>query len=102
MKWDKIHKLKLTSEEWVWVNTFLGLLSVCYHYIYILKLNILQHADNAQQAFSSDNVPTLHRAIPALETLYRAWFSWADHSKFSHSPSPSMPHARRLMTIVIR
>jgi hypothetical protein len=28
-KHDKIHELKLMSEEWVWVNTFLGLLSVC-------------------------------------------------------------------------
>jgi len=28
-KRDKIRELKLTSEEWVRVNTFLGLLSVC-------------------------------------------------------------------------
>lgn len=35
-KWDKIHELKLTSEEWVQVNIFLGLLSVCLpFYIYI-------------------------------------------------------------------
>ena len=28
MKCDKICELKLTSEEWLWVNSFLGLLSV--------------------------------------------------------------------------
>ena len=28
-KWDKIRELKLTSDEWVQVNIFLGLLSVC-------------------------------------------------------------------------
>ena len=83
-KRDKIHELKLTSEEWVRVDIFLGLLSVCLPlYIYVVsKLNNLQHADNAQQAFSSDNVPTLHCAIPALEALHRAWFSRAGRSKF--------------------
>jgi hypothetical protein len=29
-KRNKIRELKLTSEEWVRVNTFLGLLSVCF------------------------------------------------------------------------
>jgi hypothetical protein len=62
-----------------------------YHFIYILKLDILQHADNAQQAFSSDNVPTLHYAIPTLEALHRAWSSRADHSKFQ--PFASALHA---------
>ncbi|KAF8808692.1 hypothetical protein BYT27DRAFT_7096005, partial [Phlegmacium glaucopus] len=38
---------------------------------------------NAQQAFSSNNVSTLHLEIPALEVLHRAWSSWADHSKYS-------------------
>ena len=42
-----------------------------------------QHADNAQQAFSSDNVSTLHLAIPALEALYRAWSSHTDHPKYA-------------------
>jgi hypothetical protein len=28
-KHDKICKLKLTSEEWAWVDVFLHLLSVC-------------------------------------------------------------------------
>ena len=50
--------------------------------MYKSKLDILQHADNAQQAFSSDNVPTLHYAIPALEALHRAWSSRASRPKF--------------------
>ena len=29
-KRDKIRELKLTSEEWTRVNTFLGLLTVCF------------------------------------------------------------------------
>jgi hypothetical protein len=48
----------------------------------MLKPNTLQHADNAQQAFSSDNVSTLHLAIPALEALYKAWSSRADRPKY--------------------
>jgi len=46
------------------------------------KSNTLQHADNAQQAFSSENVPTLHLGIPALEALYRAWSSRAERPKY--------------------
>ena len=42
-----------------------------------------QHADNAQQAFSSKTVSTLHLVILALEALYRAWSSRADHPKYS-------------------
>ena len=29
-KRDKIRELKLTSEKWTWVNTFLDLLTVCF------------------------------------------------------------------------
>jgi hypothetical protein len=41
-----------------------------------------QHADNAQQAFSSDQISTLHLAIPALEALHRAWSTRADRPKY--------------------
>lgn len=34
---------------------------------------LLQHSDNAQQAFSSETATTLHLAIPALEALHKAW-----------------------------
>ena len=32
-----------------------------------------QHADEAQQAFSSASTPTLQDALPALEKLHAAW-----------------------------
>lgn len=41
-----------------------------------------QHADNAQQAFLSEQVSTLHLAIPALEALHRAWSSRAERPKY--------------------
>lgn len=41
-----------------------------------------KHADNAQQAFSSEHTCTLHLAIPALEALHRAWSSRAERSKY--------------------
>jgi hypothetical protein len=34
---------------------------------------VKQHADNAQHAFSSDQVATLHLALHALEALHKAW-----------------------------
>ena len=37
----------------------------------------------AQQAFSSDQGSTLHLAIPALETLHKAWSSRAERFKYA-------------------
>ncbi|KAN0105652.1 hypothetical protein V8E52_010827 [Russula decolorans] len=54
----KIHNLKLMDDEWA------------------------RHANNAQQAFSSEQVSTLHLAIPTLEALYRAWSTRADRPKY--------------------
>jgi hypothetical protein len=54
----KINFLQLTSAEWTQVGQFADLLS---------------YADVAQQAFSSNRGPTLHLAIPALETLHKSW-----------------------------
>jgi len=42
-----------------------------------------QHADNAQQAFSSDTGPSLHLALPALEGLHKAWTSRSNSPKYS-------------------
>ena len=33
----------------------------------------LQHANDAQRAFSSSSTPTLHNALPTLEKLHAAW-----------------------------
>lgn len=66
-KRDKIRALKLDGDEWERVGLFLDLLA---------------HANKAQQAFSSDQTPTLHLAIPALEALHRAWSSRAGRPKY--------------------
>ena len=73
LKRDKIRALKLDNDEWQWVNVFLGLLSVCMSTLYsdgLKHLTFYKHADNAQQAFSSEQTSTLHLAIPALEALH--------------------------------
>ncbi|KAF9553128.1 hypothetical protein CPC08DRAFT_244830 [Agrocybe pediades] len=54
----KISALQLSDEEWKRVTQF---------------LNLLGHADEAQQAFSSDSAPTLFKALPAIEKMYAAW-----------------------------
>ena len=63
---------------------FLSLLAVCFS-LFFHRSNVrqkYQHADNAQQAFSSEQVSTLHLAIPALEALHRAWSSHAECPKY--------------------
>lgn len=42
-----------------------------------------QHADNAQQAFSSDQAATLHLALPVLEALHKAWTIRLSCSKYN-------------------
>jgi len=43
---------------------------------------VVQHADNAQQAFLSDKGSTLHLALPALEALHKAWTKRAKCIKY--------------------
>ena len=50
-----------------------------------LSLNgdlIHQHAERAQQAFSSDDGPSLHSGLPSLEALHKAWSSRAKKDKY--------------------
>ena len=83
-KCDKIYELKLTSEEWEQVDTFLGLLSVCVQYF------IHQHwliccsmpTTHSKHFHLNSFISTLHLAIPVLEALYKAWSSQADHTKY--------------------
>jgi hypothetical protein len=63
----KIDFLQLSPAEWTRADQFADLLS---------------YADVAQQAFSSEHGSTLHLAILALETLYKAWSSRAERSKY--------------------
>ncbi|KAF5343868.1 hypothetical protein D9758_015885 [Tetrapyrgos nigripes] len=64
----KIDGLALSNDEWIQVNTLIDLLT---------------HADSAQQAFSSEHEPTLHNAIPALERLHIAWEKRKGKTKYT-------------------
>ncbi|KAG6852135.1 hypothetical protein C0991_002699 [Blastosporella zonata] len=65
---QKLSDLIPTKKEWIRVSLFLKLLT---------------RAENAQQAFSTDQGPTLHLAIPALEALHAAWSKCRNQSKYS-------------------
>jgi hypothetical protein len=54
----KLLNLQLTDDEWARVKLLLGLLA---------------KAEYAQQSFSSDTGPATHLALPALESLHKAW-----------------------------
>ena len=43
----------------------------------------LQHADNAQWAFSSASTPTLHNTLPTLEKLHVAWQKASNKDRYS-------------------
>ncbi|GLB43962.1 putative hAT family C-terminal dimerisation region [Lyophyllum shimeji] len=67
-KRTKLQKLVLTDAEWKRVGEF---------------TRVLEFADKAQQAFSSDSQPSLHHALPALESLYKAWSSRMSKAKYA-------------------
>ncbi|KAH9853410.1 hypothetical protein C2E23DRAFT_711976, partial [Lenzites betulinus] len=48
-----------------------------------LCVDILADATRYQQAFSSETIPTLHRVIPALETLCTRWEKKLHKMKYS-------------------
>ncbi|KAH9159955.1 hypothetical protein EDB89DRAFT_2172978 [Lactarius sanguifluus] len=66
-KRERIDSLRLDTEEWEELKLFNDLLA---------------HADNAQHAFSLDQAPTLHLALPALKALHKEWSSRRDHAKY--------------------
>jgi hypothetical protein len=49
---------------------------------------LIQKADAAQQAFSSDHGPSLHLALPALEALHSAWMNYLKNPKFRDFVGP--------------
>ncbi|KAH9041468.1 hypothetical protein EDB83DRAFT_2318216 [Lactarius deliciosus] len=67
-KCAKIDALKLSNNEWTRVECF---------------IDLLKHADKYQQAFSYENIPSLHTAIPALEKLHAAWDSRTTRRKYA-------------------
>jgi hypothetical protein len=84
-KRQKLIELKLTSSEWERIDLFLGLLTVYKIILFIVYLTperrVIQHADKAQQEFSSDSVSTLHLGILALEALHKSWSLRANKPK---------------------
>lgn len=86
----KIGELELRNDEWDRVKLFLDLLTVCILISHRLALftSYLQHADHAQQAFSSNRNPSLHLAIPALEALHKAWSARLARLKYGHFKKP--------------
>ncbi|KIK15466.1 hypothetical protein PISMIDRAFT_16516 [Pisolithus microcarpus 441] len=67
-KWHKLMDLKLTESKWdnIW-----------------LLLSLLAQAEKAQQAFSTEQGPTMHTILPALEVLFKAWSSWKESTKYA-------------------
>ena len=57
-KHQKLLNLQLMDDEWARIKLLLGLLG---------------KAEYAQQSFSSDYGPAIHLALPALESLHKAW-----------------------------
>jgi hypothetical protein len=54
----KLQDLQLMDDEWTRVTMLLGLLA---------------KSEYAQQSFSSDCGPAIHLALPAIESLHKAW-----------------------------
>jgi hypothetical protein len=85
-KHDRLIVLKLMTSEWECIELFLGLLVVCvflFSFLLSFNINVIQHADNAQQAFLSDQVSMLHLGIPALKALHKAWSSQVERPKYA-------------------
>jgi hypothetical protein len=72
--------------EWNNVILFLQILDVSFLILVLgthrFRLFLVQKADAAQQAFSSDNNPSLHLPLPALEALHSAWIDYSKNPKY--------------------
>lgn len=82
----KIDALKFTKEEWQRVK---------------LLIELLELPDFAQQAFSSEGVPTLQTGLPALEALHKARSSRSMRPKYSHFLPALQAAAAKLRSIII-
>ena len=76
-KQQKVASLVLSDEEWTRVRLFCNILQArtitTYLKLELLMYDFIQHANDAQQAFSLSSAPTLQNALPALERMYAAW-----------------------------
>lgn len=80
-----IKALELSEDEWEQLDKFVQLLSVSASYpMFSIPLSLQpQHADQRQQALSSDRYPCLHSAIPALEGLHKVWSTRAKDERYA-------------------
>ncbi|KIK20970.1 hypothetical protein PISMIDRAFT_49336, partial [Pisolithus microcarpus 441] len=60
--------LELTESEWDNIR---------------LLLLLLAQAEKAQQAFFTEQGPTMHTVLPALEALFKAWSSRKESTKYA-------------------
>ena len=85
-KEEKLRSLYLSNVEWNNVILFLQILDVSFLILVLytrwFRLFLVQKADAAQQAFSSDNNPSLHLVLPALEALHSAWTDYSKNPKY--------------------
>jgi hypothetical protein len=87
----KLTSLALNEDEWMRVRLFCNILQVSITASLSTSNTTndtmwawLQHADIAQQAFSSASTPTLHNALPTLEKLHAAWEKASHKDRYSH------------------
>jgi hypothetical protein len=87
----KLTSLALNEDEWTQVCLFCNILQVSVTASLSTSNTtndtmwaLLQHADVAQQAFSSASTPTLHNALPTLEKLHAAWEKASHKDRYSH------------------
>ena len=82
----KLTSLALNEDEWARVRLFCHVLQVrtlsCA--LTLLMHGFIQHANNAQQAFSSSSTPSLQNALPALERMHAAWEKASSKDRYSH------------------
>jgi hypothetical protein len=89
-KRHKIAVLTLNEGEWMRVHLFCNILQVSplFNTFNLGTNNMahtsLQHADDAQQSFSSASMLTLHNALPTLEKLHAAWDKAYGKPRYSH------------------
>ena len=85
IKRQKLDALRLDAAEWERARTFLGILEVCHQKVLRseTKLICLKVARQAQHSFSSESVPTLHHAVPALHAVRKVWVSRSEKAKYA-------------------
>ena len=68
VKHQKLQDLQLTDEEWGRISLLLGLLA---------------KVEYTQQSFASDTGPATHLALPALESLHKAWHTQSMKAEYA-------------------